>query len=108
MCSYKLFKQRGESFDKGELIVKSNVAVAITATASHSKKFQSPWNLLSQKTSERKIFESTKDLTISYWEENNYKNKINIFECRKDCNFLANLRDAEAIFVNHMQHMSHN
>ena len=81
------------------------MAVAITATAFHSKKFQSPWNLLSQKTSERKIFESTKDLTISYWEYNNYKNKIDFFECRKDCNFLANLRDA--IFVNYMQ-QSHN
>ena len=41
MCSYKLFKQKGESIDKGELIVKGNAAVAITATAFHSKKFQS-------------------------------------------------------------------
>ena len=66
-CSYKLFKQRGESIDKGELIVEKNVAVAvaITATVCQCKPVSKSLTTTFSRKFWKKDFEATIDLKTS-------------------------------------------
>ena len=66
-CSYKLFKQRGESIDKGELIVEKNVAVAvaITATVCQRKPVSKSLTTTFYRKFRKKDFEATIDLKTS-------------------------------------------
>ena len=71
-CSYKLFKQRGESIDKGELIVEKNVAVAvaitavaITATVYQCKPVSKSLTTTFSRKFRKKDFEATIDLKTS-------------------------------------------
>ena len=64
-CSYKLFKQRGESIDKGELIVEKNVAVAVTATVCQRKPVSKSLTTTFSRKFRKKDFEATIDLKTS-------------------------------------------
>ena len=71
-CNDKLFKQRGESIDKGELIVEKNVAVAvattavaITATVCQCKPVSKSLTTTFSRKFRKKDFEATIDLKTS-------------------------------------------
>ena len=71
-CNDKLFKQRGESIDKGELIVEKNVAVAvaitavaITATACQCKPVSKSLTTTFSRKFRKKDFEATIDRKTS-------------------------------------------
>ena len=64
-CNDKLFKQRGESIDKGELIVEKNVAVAITATVCQCKPISKSLTTTFSRKFRKKDFEATIDRKTS-------------------------------------------